>query len=802
MIPMIDRPHTIHGAKLALCLLFITVFLMSAAISNETQKNGYIPQNDVLPDENSIPFSNVMAAGMVDDPILSPSEQSVITTNNQIANTLATQIIDSITSGSFYYGRWEPSLESMCEGLLVLKWLNAINTQDADRFANFIMALFVGVQNLFIDSSTGFINYSYSTFKVSTSPIESTAYAIISLDTLNKLDRLSIAQKTALIANMLASVNQYDGGFCHRIDGVKPKGFENSSIRLSYWMYTALDILQPNALTSEQLNNLTLFVKNQQISGYGTSIFDGSFRDGAASPSINPSIETCYYAVKLMQKLGKLPEINVNSLKYHIAALYDAAKSGVYEDYFTSKLVFKTPEYFATACALAINSAVNNIAFDPLACETMIVNNFNQTLGYWRTFMGSNISLLHTGLFLIIQPFYESGRSFSSTIRTKILAGMADFYASGFDSESLQYWNAIMPLSRRHGSITYLAEKIKYLDAVGKLASLTAAHKDAIYLYVKNCAYVNKSNAAHSFQEFPDFANNRELIRYCANMIEFSYIPSNETSLARCGRGITQTKAALDILFLISKLSTFHAEKNLNNYAAEILNCQIKGGTVNLGAFISHSSLFYLYAPQIYMFSTQSVQRSADALESLQMIDGELLTSYVAQIDSAKMKGFLELWRDEGPTEEYFSDIIVEGKEDPTYAIEITDCIVTLDETLSMGIVDSEDTAKILTWLNTHADNCQANEEYDFSGAYHYINLIYALGGDIGIPEQLTHYRTVFSNYLGSVSINRHVNLLDRGQITMLTCLNDERISEVKFLPSTGIFAIIIFQPVFEVYVA
>jgi hypothetical protein len=799
---MMDRHVRRAIAKSAICAVLIAIFVNSAINLAGIQDTNVNTNDYSSLTSNAENYALPIASALVEDPILTSLEQSQIIENSEIAESLGTQIIDSITSGTFYFGTWEPSLESICEGLSVLRSINAINTLNADRLANFIMAQFDEASCLFIDSSTGFLNYSYNKFKFSSSPIESTAYAIIALDNLNKLDRLSQAQKDQIILNMQASVNRFDGGFCHRIDGVYPRGFENSSIRLSYWMYTALDILQPNSLSPEQLTNLTRFVKNQQYHGVGIYIFDGSFKDSYITAV--PSIETCYYAVKLMQKLGSLPSLNLANLRKHIEFLYDSVKGGVYEDYFNSKLTFKAPEYFSTACALAISSVITSVTFDPSKCEATLINNFNMDLGYWRTFFGSNLSLLHTSLFLIVQPFYESGRSFSSIIRNKITAQLqTDFFVTQFNAETGFYQQAIMPLSKKHGSITYLAEKLNFLDAIGRINELTTTQKNTIYQYVKSCAYINASGSAYSFKEFPEFTTSRELIRLSNNMIEFSFTPYNETLLSRFGMGITQTNAALKILSLIGKLGTFHAEYNLNNFATEILACQIKSGTVNAGSFVIHSShLFGLSVFQYIKEFTQSIHRCSDAVEALTMIDAQLSTSYLSSIDTAKLGAFLTKWQHEDTLIEYFSDIVVEGKEDPRYEIEITDRVLQLDTTLNLGVLDATDKQKILTWISAHEDNCQVNSEYDYFGAYHYITILYELGGDASNPVHLEHYREIFNNYLGSVPASQTITILNRNQIGILSALNNERFSEIKFTSTTGIFAMVAFQPVFEVYVA
>jgi prenyltransferase beta subunit len=289
---MMDRSSGKLIAKITVCFIFVALCVNIASLNNGVQNNSSQIIESSLVGRESQDYLLPMASALVEDPILNSLEKGLIIENSQIANALATQIIDSVNSGSFYYGYWEPSLESVCAGLSVLKSINAINTIDATRVANYIIAQFDEQSCLFIDSSTGFLNYSYNKLKFSSSPIESTAYAIVALDSLNKLDQLSTAQKDQIILNMQASVNRFDGGFCHRIDGVKPTGFENSSIRLSYWMYTALDILEPDQLTSEQITNLTRFIKNQQYHGVGIYIFDGSFKDSYITAV--PSIETCY----------------------------------------------------------------------------------------------------------------------------------------------------------------------------------------------------------------------------------------------------------------------------------------------------------------------------------------------------------------------------------------------------------------------------------------------------------------------------------------------------------------------------
>ena len=129
------------------------------------------------------------------------------------------------------------------------------------------------------------------------------------MDILNRLDQLSVDDRIRICGNLLGAIN-IDGGFSHKRNSLT--GPESSSVILSYYCYLALESLNIIHLSTNQKNNLAVFIANSQFINSSVFVKYGGFFDSEFFTEVN--IETTFYGVSLLDYLNRKDLINISAL--------------------------------------------------------------------------------------------------------------------------------------------------------------------------------------------------------------------------------------------------------------------------------------------------------------------------------------------------------------------------------------------------------------------------------------------------------------------------------------------------------
>ncbi|MBD3352680.1 MAG: hypothetical protein GF364_14430 [Candidatus Lokiarchaeota archaeon] len=723
-------------------------------------------------------------------PILSTQEAQLIEQNKDTEDLFSQAIIDSIQNGDIFTNEWEPTIENTYQGLKILDLIGSIEMIDADKIAAYIMSRFNSTEGLFHDRYCGFLNYSNCMRKMSYSKIEETAYAVLALDIIDKLDLLTPYEKDYMIVLLKNAIDLYNGGFCHLIDTDYVTGYESSSVKLSYYCYQALNLIEEDPLTTAQKNNLGSFIAGKQsTTGYRNK--GGFFDDEMA---IYTSIESTYYAIRLLNALDRTSSVNMENLKEFIEKVNSTDYGGIYNRYDPDKLRLGSPQYYSTACALYIDNMLDlNSNIDRERAKDYIETGLNETLGYWPICeykspivdgLGKSYYLFNQ--YLVVEAYLDAGYSFIPQILYNLNSGILDFKRTVVNNgnETISF----MPISRYHPSITKIYENLNYLKECGKLNQLTSFDKEKIYNYTKGCIVSNATGERLRFVEYPGFSySDIAQKNYYTLPAEFSMIPFNASSLSNYGDGIHQTFAALSIFELLNKLDDAVVDIDFNSLSVEIVNSQILTECDMKGAFLPSSSYKSIIDPDSNYGIIKTTYLGTKCLE---IIDSTLGSNYLNEIDVISLKQYLNFLKIENETSMYFSEGYCEDNSNSywDYTTQVTYYVYLIEETYGFGVIDPLNLQKLSTWILENPEYLGINVDYSYNGA------IYAtlLGEWLGLNEDhylhLESLREIYSQWFTSAPSAEYYNILSTGEMHLLSLMHTNIFSSVKFIQNPNLY--------------
>ncbi len=718
-----------------------------------SQNNGLILENNHI-----LPQTSVLDANYT---VLSETEIMKIQNNNQSAEIIANNIITSINNGEFFKHNWKITLESTYQALKILEVIDRIDDLDIIMVQNYVLSCFNSDSGIFSDSQTGLYNYSLQREISGYSEVLATTYGVLILSIIGKLNDLTISEKVLIVSKIKNAIDPNNGGFCYRTDGNAPNKHESSSIMLSYFSYLALEAIEANSLTQVQINKLTSFVSNLQGVDPLIEINYGGFWDNSYyredSNDSESTLEITYYAVKLLNLLGKLDEIDKNSLSVYINFLYDSATGGVdYMGFYPSSI---TPDYFSTACALYIQE-IAEISTDIiiLDAEQYILNGFNSIIGGWNWNLDSDETILFY-TYMTIMPFYEMGNNLDTTACNQISSGLLSY--SNIIKTNDNYGLGFSSLSNKFGSITEIYSNLYFLQSLDRLNDLSQENIDDIFDSIIQCYYTNSDIEASSFQEIPNWELGVFRGFYPKKMpFELTGIPNNASDDILYERGISQLNKIFKIIQMLNLKNEFLLEFDLTLFAQEIIDCQTERGN-----FFPYSYLVWsLNSYPEYFYKFHSLKLCFEAIESIFIIDSWLGTSFMDQIDKYDLKGYFERFMQEDVTTLYFSDKIASISE---YEAMTTYLVIKTNEIANLGLINLINSEKIKNWVNTHVDNPKNNQIYDSECAIWLILIEQSVKNLLNLET----LREIYLNYFGD-NINYYTTkMLNFQQIQYLGML-------------------------------
>lgn len=573
-------------------------------------------------------------------PVYSNDQELLLQFNEQTSEELGQHILDSILDGGFFETAWSVSLQATYFGLDILNTIDALNAVNTTLIQAYIMSTFDPNSALFKDDYSALINNTNEFTTVGYSPIEATAYAILSLDILDALDCLSGSEQSAIFENFGKAFNLQDGGFCHSLLEDDPVGPRSSSLSLSYYVYFALELLGgPNPLSTQKedaLRNFILSLQEEELCENHGAFCESSYNE-------NYAIEWTFYAVQLLSKIGGVSSINVTNLERFIEQQAMFCPYGVFNEYkLRSMHGLPYSEYFSCAMVLYLDSQV---AFDYSLnmndIQDYILNGFSSDSGGWPNYYTSTTYLLRNTYF-VVKGFYESGRALSTSIKSAISEEI-NVYFRAFYSDGSKY-AGFHYLPSTIGSLHSIYEKLIYLKSVDVLSELTPIQKTAIYDWVLQCKYYNVARELWTFGELPGFQyDTLEFLLSHGNPVELAAFPDNITYQKTYGVGVNQIYYGISIIEMIDKIDLFHADHDLNEFTTEILAAQATETGYMEGSFFP-SKIYKDHSPyrNQYLKNALSTVTTYRAVKTLQIIDKSLGTDYLHAIDVYALQEFLE----------------------------------------------------------------------------------------------------------------------------------------------------------------
>lgn len=698
---MLLKSNLKHSRKIWLYVIVFTTIL--GLCSQIHPLKGYLENIPNL----KIPYASTIYEGydspngyVVSQPVLDAIDQNLVN-NDAYANTLLNQL----NAGTIYEYNWTCTLQATYQGVLLMKSLGSLGSIDVNAICSYILGCYNSTTKLFSDniSDAFYLNTANLTDRSLYSQVEATAYAVLTLEALGELGRLSVSDRNAILSNLILAININDGGFCPRIDAEPVSGpleVDSSSILLSYLAYSAIDALTESeplgAYQKQQLQNFILSMMNQ-----GTQTFRGSFNDSLYFPK--HTLIVTYYAIKLMAALNALSSIDGALVVNYLTRVKSGAYNGFYSEMGSLINSMGSPEYYSTAIAIYLDYILNlDWTFDPQPYITYIFNGFNYTRGAWPI---CNVSLKSAGLgmspfsyylmdqYIIVEALTQSNVVISTTIKNSITAKIGNFIqpwvsksfiATGFGFSQKPKFQMYLPA---------LYEKIFFLNQTNKISQITEQIKTDLFNAVNAC-YCPDLFGNKTFSYMP--TNNSYIalsydVRFICAQPETTYYMNPQGSYYLGRLSVAYTYQAFAILRMINKLGTFHAILNLVDFKNEVLYCQAKSG-IFMGAF-APASIFLSTNPNTTRYYYP--KNAWYAMQTLRIIDAQLGSAYTYSIDGYKLYSYLESRFINMGSEGYFANS--EYPSDSTTA-EITRCVMEIEQVYQLWYLNPSYKTKALAY--------------------------------------------------------------------------------------------------------
>lgn len=733
-------------------LLIITIFI-PIYTSIFTMNPIWNPHFDK---ENIVSSSNNMEVN-VSENTLSTETKILINKNNEINQKMSDEIIAGIDSGEIFKYNWEYSLDATYFGLVILESLDRLNSINIEHIRNYILSLFHPSEGIFYDSAYRYLNYSINE-KIGYSKVEATAYAILCMDIIGRINDFSQLQKVFLKNFLLSAINPEDGGFYHRTDGLRANFRENSSIHLSYLCYNALRTLDSNPLNPVQVQNLVNFISNKQRTDMvGIPQYNGAFNDGDLMNK--DTLTAAYFATSLLSSLNMIGSMNSVYLVEHIESMNDGIYGGIYFSY-TEDFFGYNASYSSTAIGMTLGKKLGWINGIDESLSANYIRNGILASGYWPSRSGGKINYL-SDIALIVKGFIESGNSFSVIELNLINLGIQSFLRS-FNSNR----QGFSLLSNNFGNIIDISEKLSYLEEYGELETLTSIQVEKIINFTDSC--LDQEISPIKIYKFPELYKNLE---------DFPIIPANkpyfisDIPIAECGgdtyeRGMQCIYAFLSIRDTLQEFNHIESIFNVTEIATEILECQFNPD-IYTGGFYPYSEIksnLETFPERRYLYESPMI--SYYAIQSLKIIDENNESSFLLDINSTSLSEYFKSMNVSN-TESYY----IESSINPSSLENIKLSLATykIDEIISLNLFDSNKKQKINYWLMNHDDfPAKINLNFDVRFATFAVKLIFLLDPSNTINLNLEPFREIYTNWFEISTTNNYIAEISNEQLEIL----------------------------------
>ena len=336
---------------------------------------------------NIIRVSEIANQEIPDENVKGPEISSI--SNSELLNSLFGSKIGDYDNLGYFPNVYEPSLQATYYALYILDAIGKINTINQTQILEYIMSYYDAGSNSFVDKlakrykDTDFdLGYFYPL----TSVLQTTSYAILSLNILGRLDLINIQGTINFIWSCYVTTGNGGGFMGQPYNAGLDTNFKIPTLDNTYFAILTLDILMTDWFghTNDRTAIIQL-INDLQLTG-GSSWDTGSFlndNDNAfdsISPLFEPNLLSSYYAIMTLEIFSA--EATINEVDFHkfLAYLYDSKENGFRMSEWDYGMNYTNN--VATAIGLELSNIMNFSNIDKNSTLAFILNNRN-SIGNW-----------------------------------------------------------------------------------------------------------------------------------------------------------------------------------------------------------------------------------------------------------------------------------------------------------------------------------------------------------------------------------------------------------------------------------
>ncbi|MFX1298566.1 MAG: hypothetical protein ACFFD2_27375, partial [Promethearchaeota archaeon] len=297
-----------------LVIIFCSSFYFSRTNSNSTFSNR---ADDITTREN------------LNEEKMSPQLSTL--NNNEIVESIFNSKVDDYSNFSYYPQIYESSLQATYYALYILNALGKLDIINQTAIVNYILSHYEVSSNRFMDS----LSYRYLNTDVSrdwiypfSSSLETTCYAVLSLDLFNSL---ALIDTHGIVDYLWSCYNTDTSGFIGQPYQLNlPAIFKLSTMDNTFYAVITLDLLMDDWLIhQDQKNEIIQFINDLQIPGGASWQAGGFFNDedtsfDSLSPLFEPNLLSSFYCIKTLEVFGMEDTINVPDFHQFLNNSYDS----------------------------------------------------------------------------------------------------------------------------------------------------------------------------------------------------------------------------------------------------------------------------------------------------------------------------------------------------------------------------------------------------------------------------------------------------------------------------------------------
>ncbi len=631
--------------------------------------------------------------------------------NNDIIDSVFDAKIWDYDNQSLYSQIYEPSLQATYYALYILNALGKLNTIDQSAMINYIMSHYEPNSNRFMDS----LSYRYLDTDVSrdwtypySSTLETTCYAVLSLDLLSSLNLINTQD---IVEYIWECYNTDTSGFIGQpYESILPTIFKISTMDNTFFAVITLDLLINDWLMyMYQKNEIIQFINDLQIGGasWQTGGFFNDYYPGfdSLSPLFEPNLLSSFYSIKTLEVFGTEDIINRPNFHQFLNNSYDSLLN-----YFHIAPWECTENYcniVATALGLELSDITEFTDINRAEVINFILSNRN-SFGWDQSTTITHHELIDT--FQIIRSLENSQVISQLTLEERNQIGNATQFYCQPSGYSL--------LSKDYASMNLVNTIIRSFELYGKMADIeiqelytqiTGSFTENYLLMFTNSfiGYLQKSSIFESLRSYPiEYFSDSNMLR------------SHKT-----------TYYALDSLSRMFKLDDFLLEIDGNELISDIVATQFLNDSYNdnYGAFTPLWP-YNSYYKSSFLNSKIFFEYSYYAIKCLELLSNQIGLGNITSLGVDTMVLYNHIERDivETSTEIYFAPSYISNTET---ILEYTYYMIYLLKTLNMYEKDSQ---KIINYV---ADNI--NYE-NIKNIYFSYKISEILNIDIDFERELT----------------------------------------------------------------